>query len=219
RINGKTMVEVVDGSKEHAKREGILALQIHVGPPMTVQFKDVRIKRLPLEDEKKIVLVAGRPSHGPGDHEHNAGVELLAKCLDAQPKTRAQTYLNGWPRDPSAFDNADSIVLYMDGGDGHPVNRHLDQVEEAMKRGAGLVCIHYAVEVPKGDSGNRFLDWIGGYFETHWSVNPHWDLKDGKLAEDHPITRGVEKPFNVRDEWYYNMRFPEGMKGVTPILI
>ncbi|HLU47121.1 MAG TPA: DUF1080 domain-containing protein, partial [Planctomycetota bacterium] len=100
RINGKTMVEVVDGSKEHAKREGILALQIHVGPPMTVQFKDVRIKRLPLEDEKKIVLVAGRPSHGPGDHEHNAGVELLAKCLDAQPKTRAQTYLNGWPRDP-----------------------------------------------------------------------------------------------------------------------
>src|SRR5690606_24381684 len=101
----------------------------------------------------------------------------------------------------------------------HPVNRHLDQVEEAMKRGAGLVCIHYAVEVPKGDSGNRFLDWIGGYFETHWSVNPHWDLKDGKLAEDHPITRGVEKPFNVRDEWYYNMRFPEGMKGVTPILI
>jgi hypothetical protein len=26
------------------------------------------------------------------------------------------------------------------------------------------------------------------------------------------------KPFKARDEWYYNMRFVEGMKGITPIL-
>ena len=32
-------------------------------------------------DAAKIVLVAGRPSHGPGDHEFNAGCKLLAKCL------------------------------------------------------------------------------------------------------------------------------------------
>ena len=37
------------------------------------------------------------------------------------------------------------------------------------------------------------------------------------LAKDHPITRGV-KPFEIPDEWYYHMRFPEDMKGVTPIL-
>jgi hypothetical protein len=29
----------------------------------------------------KIVLVAGKPSHGPGEHEFNAGTLLLAKCL------------------------------------------------------------------------------------------------------------------------------------------
>ena len=28
-----------------------------------------------------ILLLAGRPSHGPGQHEHNAGVQLFAKCL------------------------------------------------------------------------------------------------------------------------------------------
>ena len=33
----------------------------------------------------------------------------------------------------------------------------------------------------------------------------------------HPITRGV-KPFTIRDEWYYNMRWIDDMKGVTPIL-
>jgi hypothetical protein len=29
----------------------------------------------------KIVLVAGKPSHGPGEHEFNAGTILLDKCL------------------------------------------------------------------------------------------------------------------------------------------
>ena len=29
----------------------------------------------------KIVLIAGSPSHGPGDHEYRAGLMLLAKCL------------------------------------------------------------------------------------------------------------------------------------------
>ena len=32
--------------------------------------------------DKKIVLIAGPPSHGPGEHEFNAGVLLLKKCLD-----------------------------------------------------------------------------------------------------------------------------------------
>jgi len=34
----------------------------------------------------------------------------------------------------------------------------------------------------------------------------------------HPSTRGV-KPFSVTDEWYFHMRFREGMKGVLPILM
>ncbi len=44
----------------------------------------------------------------------------------------------------------------------------------------------------------------------------HWDVKFDNLPK-HPITSGV-KPFQTRDEWYFHMRFPEGMKGVTPIL-
>ena len=47
-------------------------------------------------------------------------------------------------------------------------------------------------------------------------MNPHWDA-EFKQFPKHPITRGV-KPFTMRDEWYFNMRFRDGMKGVTPIL-
>ena len=85
-----------------------------------------------------------------------------------------------------------------------------------MRRGVGLVCIHYGVEVPKGASGQRFLNWIGGYFETDWSVNPHWKANFETLP-DHPVTRGV-KPFEIQDEWYYHMRFSDQMTRVTPIL-
>src|SRR5690606_32663546 len=101
---------------------------------------------------------------------------------------------------------------------GHPAlqDDRLAQLGEQMKRGAGFVCLHYAVEVPKDKAGQQFLEWLGGYFETDWSVNPHWDANFKNLPK-HPISSGVQ-PFSSRDEWYYHMRFPEGMERVTPIL-
>jgi hypothetical protein len=44
-INGKQSVDVVDETAVGAKK-GILALQLHAGPPMTVQFKEVTLKDL-----------------------------------------------------------------------------------------------------------------------------------------------------------------------------
>ena len=46
KINGHTTVEVTDNQSEKAKSAGILALQLHAGPPMTVQFKDIELKKL-----------------------------------------------------------------------------------------------------------------------------------------------------------------------------
>ena len=45
-INGRTTVDVTDEDAAHAAKSGVLAFQVHVGPPMTVQFKNVRIKKL-----------------------------------------------------------------------------------------------------------------------------------------------------------------------------
>ncbi len=217
-INGHQTVDVVDDHPGRAARTGVLALQLHVGPPMTVQFKDIELKRLKLADKKKIVLTAGTPSHGPGEHEHNAGILLLNQCLQSHPGILTAYYLNGWPRDPTAYDNADAILIYCDGGGGHPFiqSDHLRIIGEKVRQGAGVGCLHYAVEVPKDRGGPEFLEWIGGYFETHWSVNPHW-FAEFKNLPSHPVTRGV-KPFGIQDEWYYHMRFVDGLKGVTPIL-
>ncbi len=168
--------------------------------------------------DKKIVFIAGAPSHGPGEHEHRAGCLLLKSCLDNLPGLTTVLYSNGWPAAPNALQGADTIVVYSDGAGGHPLLQpgRLKTMGALMDQGAGLVCLHFAVEPTIENGEKEFLNWIGGAFEINWSVNPLWTA-NFKSLPDHPITRGV-KPFKLRDEWYFHMRFRDGMKDVTPIL-
>lgn len=224
KINGNVTSECTDEDMKDRRAKGIIALQLHAGPPMKVQFRNIRIKQADAATssknnagKKKIAFIAGNPSHGYGAHEHKAGCMLLAKALNESGlPVHAEVYSYGWPKDPSVLDDAATVIIYSDGGGGHPFNAHLKEVDALAKKGVGIVAIHYGVEVPKGDSGNAFLDWNGGYFETDWSVNPHWTANYQKFP-NHPISQGV-KPFKVNDEWYYHMRFRENMDGVTPIL-
>lgn len=48
-INGQQTIDVTDEDAAHAAKSGVLALQIHQGPPMTVQFRNIRIKELKSE--------------------------------------------------------------------------------------------------------------------------------------------------------------------------
>ena len=52
-------------------------------------------------------------------------------------------YQNGWPDDPTALDNADTVVVYCDGADQHFLHEQGEAFEGIMRRGVGLVCIHY----------------------------------------------------------------------------
>jgi len=167
---------------------------------------------------KKLVILAGSPSHGPGDHEFNAGSRLLAKCLEGVRGLAVEVHTNGWPKDPSTLETATAILSYADGGGGHPLlrDKRLELIGRAMKKGVGLMCAHFAVEVPKDIGANEFRDWIGGCYEHQFSCNPMWS-PEFKTFPNHPIARGV-KPFSIRDEWYMNIRFRPEMKGIVPIL-
>jgi len=179
------------------------------GVPLEVQPADPALT--------KIVLVAGRQSHGPGEHEFFAGCSVLMKLLPQTTGVFPVMARDGWPKNEKIFENAKAVVFYMDGGGGHPIiqKAHKELVQKLMDAGVGFVNIHYAVEYPKSQS-DHVLAWLGGYYETGFSTNPHW-VADFKSMPDHPITKGV-KPFNIRDEWYYNIRFAPESKNVTPIL-
>ncbi len=180
--------------------------------------------------EKLLVLIAGKPSHPPGAHEHRAGMLLLQKCLAGFPGLRVVVHDGGWPArtidgrrtdDHAALATADAIVIYSDGGVKHPAleGDRLAVLERHVARGGSFGTLHYGVEPTKEKGQTEFLRWIGGAFETHWSVNPHWDA-EFKDFPAHPVARGV-RPYTIRDEWYFNMRFRPGAPGgagVTSVL-
>jgi hypothetical protein len=183
--------------------------------------------------DKTIVLIAGKPSHPPGMHEFRAGCLLLKSCLDKVPGVTSVVYSNGWPKEANALNGADAVVIYADGGAGNPTIQgdHRQILGDLARQGVGLGFMHYGVEIPSTNGGPELLQWIGGYYEHLYSVNPIWS-PEFKTFPVHPITRGVQ-PFSTKDEWYFNIRWsparpevdasrngaaPSRPPGMTPIL-
>ena len=195
---------------------GVMAWAADGGDPF--DQSGVPLEKQPTDPKlAKIVLVAGHASHGSGEHEFFAGCSVLMKLLEQTPGVYPVMVRDGWPKKPETFENAKTVVFFMDGGGGHPIIQkdHREVVQKLMDAGVGFVNLHYAVEYPKSQS-DHVLNWLGGYYETGFSTNPHWKA-DFKTVGNHPVTRGV-KPFAINDEWYYNIRFAPEMKSVTPIL-
>ncbi|MFT4546908.1 MAG: hypothetical protein ACI9UA_001951 [Pseudoalteromonas tetraodonis] len=165
------------------------------------------------EKVTKIVFIGDAGTHGSrGNHEFVAGFILMARALhDAYPDVHAVVHSSkAWPKDLS---HADAIIVGLNHGERAGKD---EQIGKAMARGAGFMAVHFGVEVNIGLAAKNYLDWMGGYFETGWSVNPWWE-PEFKAFSEHPTARGL-KPFTLRDEWYYHMRFKNDMKGVTPVL-
>jgi hypothetical protein len=159
---------------------------------------------------RRIVLLAGRPSHPPGMHEFRAGSLLLQKALAGIKDVSVEVIPNGWPTtvvngatvdDNNKLAGAAAILIYADGGRGHPVlrNDRIAVLDALVAKGTGLGFAHYGVEVPVGAGSEAFVRWIGGFYEDRFSVNPIWAPRLSVRA-NHPITRGV-MPFSNTDEW------------------
>ncbi|MDG2167498.1 MAG: ThuA domain-containing protein [Opitutales bacterium] len=179
--------------------------------------------------DKKLVLIAGKPSHPPMMHEFRAGALLLEKCLEDVKGLTVEVHDNGWVNDEATFDDADAVVIFADGGKKHPALQgdNLKTLQKLIDRGVGFGAMHYGVEVPPGEANEEFQAWIGGHYENSFSCNPIWAPRFDTLPE-HPVTQGV-LPFSISDEWYFNMRFFGGISGnqahqekgikFTPILV
>ncbi len=63
-LNGFQTIELIDDDPKGRALEGILALQIHAGPPMTVEFKDIRVTHLPDHFGEAKLLFNGKDLDG-----------------------------------------------------------------------------------------------------------------------------------------------------------
>ncbi|MEC8044386.1 MAG: sulfatase-like hydrolase/transferase [Verrucomicrobiota bacterium] len=58
-IDGHPTADLIDFDEKGRVLEGVLAMQVHVGPPMTVEYKEMRIKHLP--DNLPLLQVENHP--------------------------------------------------------------------------------------------------------------------------------------------------------------
>lgn len=205
-----------------------LAVALLSYPSATTRAADDRPATRPASapSPKKVVLIAGSKSHGPegnGVHDYGWSVRLLHALLErsnARDGLRAEHHLGGWPDDPAAVEDADAIVVISDGRDGDQYAEALhlasparvQQVDRLMRRGCGLVLVHFSTFAPDRYA-EQALRWVGGYFDWETDGKRQWysaintlDAEVTPLAPDHPVLRGV-RPFRMREEFYYNLRF------------
>ena len=88
----------------------------------------------------KIVLIAGKDSHGSSAHNWGDGVDLLSNALTNQSGLPIETsiFKGGWPTDPSIFNDAASVVVLSDGGGRHPINKHLKEFDALAEKWSWL---------------------------------------------------------------------------------
>ncbi len=156
--------------------------------------------------KKKVLFLAGKPSHAKGEHEFRAGCMLLADALNASGSdVEAKVHHYGWPKDESIFDGVDACVIYADAGG--QLGEKYAFLDKKVKEGMGIMFMHYGVH-PAPEVGKKyFTDWIGAYMTNEISVNPHW-IADIVPEKDHPIARGMKDSFTAYDEFYFNMQIP-----------
>lgn len=154
----------------------------------------------------KVVFLHGDRSHASGDHEFKAGSHLLANHLRKQKAAAMKVLvIKGWPEDESVLDDADSIIVYSDAT--KVVQHGWEKMDSLVKKGVGLLFMHYAVH-PSEEMGEKyFKPWIGGYFKNGQSVNPFWKA-DIKAMESHEVSNGLGK-IEAIDEWYFKIDYAE----------
>jgi len=171
-------------------------------------------------ETKRVLLLAGKGSHGYGAHEHEAGIRVLAKCLQGVPNLDVSTHYvgDGWPEGPELIEKADGIVMFLDFGSRFEQEdpQRKAALEDLMARGGGVVALHWAVGGPEAEYIPFHLRLVGGCHGGPDRKYTHTEADLVVAAPKHPIMRGIDD-FRINDEFYYQLKWAKRGK-VTPLL-
>ncbi len=177
----------------------------------------------------KVLIVVGPSNHPPGSHEPAAGARVIEHCLENMENRKPiqADVIHEWPTDGKGLDHYASIVFIGDQFPGERLKeseRAMKDIAAMMKRGCGIVCIHYGVGLGNDDvatdGDHPLLHWMGGYFATrcdhHQSKARIYPAARIEPADPrHPIANGW-KPFTLRDEPYINNYFGPNHNHLLP---
>jgi len=178
-----------------------------------VVFRHPEFEQSAKDSRRTIVFYTDDGAHGWLQHENTAAAILLGQRLaEAVTGSEVVVLRDSFP-DADLLDRAAAVVFYCSGTEHHPFNDspNREAWQAALGRGIGAVAIHWMLEAGNPEAEALVAKSFGGIFELDFSVNPMWMGKFPEITE-HEITRGMS-PFEVYDEYYFNIRFPEGLPG------
>jgi type 1 glutamine amidotransferase len=153
----------------------------------------------------RILFVGANPDHPHGTHMYMHVSGVLAKCAELTPGVET-VVSNGWPKDAKALDRVKSIVVYTSpAAELLLEGPHRDQVDQLMKKGVGLVTIHWASSIYQKNLdrlGPLWLSYLGGTWVSNVGLSGGKSMLK-QLIPDHPICRGW-KEYEIEDEYYLN---------------
>ena len=100
---------------------------------------------------KKVVFLADKGKN-TAVHAHESGNAILANALEESGLGFDTAQYKGWPTDAKAFDGADSVVIFCNGGKGHLVMNHLDQFEKLRQDPCRIVSTCTATSLPRRET-------------------------------------------------------------------
>lgn len=153
----------------------------------------------------KVLFIGKDPDHPHGSHMYMHVGGMLAKCVRKVDGVEA-VVSNGWPQDPKTLEGVTAIVMYTSpGAEFLLLSKDRDAVDALVRKGVGLVTIHWASTVRKENFDRLSPTWLG-YLGGTWISNV--GLSSGKsplrrLIPDHPLCNGW-KEYQIDDEYYLN---------------
>jgi putative heme-binding domain-containing protein len=146
----------------------------------------------------RIVLVASKQDHGPGQHDYPSWQTNWARLFVNAKETATVSTAWEWPSS-AQFTSASVLVLYFWNHDWSA--ERLAQVDAFLARGGGLVLIHAAVIADKDPE--TLAQRIGLSAQPGRTGYRHTPFELRLLDRDHPITRGMPERLDLLDEPYW----------------
>jgi type 1 glutamine amidotransferase len=173
--------------------------------------------------QKRVLLLGQSPDgHPRATHEYLPGMRILAACLKqvAQVKPVVLKADDPWTEGPELLADADGVVLFVSQGakwiQDDP--RRFQAFVKLAERGGGLVVLHWGMGAKEAKYVQGFVNLFGG---CHGGPDRKYKvLENAKVRipnDSHPIVRGI-KPFGLREEFYYRLKFVKSDSVITPIL-
>ena len=182
RVNGQLVAEVIDHDPRRAESQGVLALQLHSGPPTVTQFRNIRLKILKpaatnaapgsvAEDRAKFFLDA--LAWWPLDVGGHGAIPPLA-CVPQFYQLELNVRADG----PGARPGAKVMLLdgaYLDGG----TNLHVP---------GNQLTVWFRARDPRGLWNSALFAKRGGHDRVHFNL----------FSDDLPDTTGSDIAFEVQ---------------------